>query len=75
VDGSPYTPTVATKRSSAGSYEQAKQAKSLDPEYQKLTVYIPRTLHRAVKSKLVLQGKELSQLVSELLESWNNRTR
>jgi hypothetical protein len=46
-------------------------AKSQDPTYTKFTTYIPVDLHRAVKMKLVGQGRELSDLVEELLRRWN----
>ena len=46
-------------------------AKSQDPAYTKFTTYVPIELHRAVKAKLVGQGRELSGLVAELLREWN----
>lgn len=46
-------------------------AKSQDPAYTKFTTYIPIELHRAVKAKLVGQGRELSDLVEEVLRDWN----
>lgn len=45
-------------------------AKSQDPSYVKLTAYIPKHIHRAVKSRLVEQDKEISVLVNELLTEW-----
>jgi hypothetical protein len=39
----------------------------------KFTTYVPIQLHRAVKSKLVGQGRELSDLVEQLLREWNGR--
>lgn len=46
-------------------------AKSQDPAYTKFTTYIPIELHRAVKAKLVGKGRELSDLVEEVLREWN----
>ena len=46
-------------------------AKSQNPSYTKFTTYIPIELHRSVKAKLVGQGRELSDLVEELLRGWN----
>lgn len=46
-------------------------AKSQDPAYTKFTTYIPIDLHRAVKAKLVGEGRELSDLVEEVLREWN----
>lgn len=46
-------------------------AKSKDPGYQKLTVYIRKEVHLAAKRKLLDQGGgELSALVEELLADW-----
>lgn len=48
-------------------------AKSQDPAYMKFTTYIPVDVQRAVKSRLVGQGRELSDLVEQLLREWNGR--
>ncbi|MBL0159461.1 MAG: hypothetical protein IPP47_20490 [Bryobacterales bacterium] len=45
-------------------------AKSRDPRYVKFTTYIPREMHLRAKSRLVSQGRELSDLVAELLDGW-----
>ncbi|HEY3412154.1 MAG TPA: hypothetical protein VGM51_03745 [Armatimonadota bacterium] len=45
-------------------------AKSRDPRYVKFTTYIPRDMHLRAKSRLVSQGRELSDLVAELLDGW-----
>lgn len=45
-------------------------AKSRDPRYVKFTTYVPRELHLRAKSRLVGQGRELSDLVAELLNGW-----
>ena len=46
------------------------RGKRSDPDYTQVTVYLPKTLHRGVRSKLALQGREFSQLVEELLTDW-----
>ena len=45
-------------------------AKSRDPRYVKFTTYIPKEMHLKAKSRLVSQGRELSDLVAELLDGW-----
>jgi hypothetical protein len=45
-------------------------AKSADPAYMKLTTYVRKTTHLAVKTRLVSKKKELSDLVEELLSDW-----
>ena len=45
--------------------------KRTNPDYQQVTVYIPRTLHDQVKIALIQEGrKEFSELVGELLAKW-----
>jgi hypothetical protein len=48
-------------------------AKSVDPDFLKFTTYIRKRTHRAVKVRLVEQGRELSDLVEELLSDWLQR--
>jgi hypothetical protein len=48
-------------------------AKSQNPSFIKLTAYVPRELHRAVKVRLVEQGREISGLVEELVAEWLKR--
>lgn len=45
-------------------------AKSVDPAYVKFTTYVRKKTHLAVKSRLVAQERELSDLVEELLQQW-----
>lgn len=48
----------------------ASGSKSTDPEFMKFTTYIRKATHRAVKTRLVSQGRELSDLVEELMANW-----
>jgi hypothetical protein len=49
----------------------AKQlAKSVDPEYVKFTTYIRKTTHKSLKVKALQQGRELSDLIEELVHTW-----
>jgi hypothetical protein len=48
----------------------AKLAKSADPDFTKFTVYVRRTTHRAAKLRAVGEGRELSEVVEELLTRW-----
>jgi len=47
-----------------------RRGKSADPDYIKLTTYIKRGTHLAVKKRLLDEGKEISELVEELMQSW-----
>lgn len=48
-------------------------AKSKDEDFVKFTSYVRRRTHRAVKTRLVEQGREMSDLVEELLSQWLER--
>jgi len=45
-------------------------AKSVDPEYTKFTTYVRKTTHRAAKLRAVEEGRELSDVVQELIADW-----
>jgi hypothetical protein len=45
-------------------------AKRSDTDFVKFTTYVRRDTHRAVKVRLVQQGRELSDLVEQLLADW-----
>lgn len=48
-------------------------SKSTDPEFMKFTTYVRKTTHRAVKTRLVSEGRELSDLVEDLMFKWLER--
>ena len=59
--------TVRKKRRQAG--------KRSNPDYEQIGAYIPKSLHLAVKKRLLEeQGLDFSDLVKELLEEWVGRT-
>lgn len=58
-----------------GEEPKRKLSKRDDENYQKFTVYIPKSVHRRTKSIAADQGKELSLLVEELLIEYNRRHR
>lgn len=45
-------------------------AKSKNDDFLKFTTYVRKRTHRAVKARLVEQGREMSDLVEELLIQW-----
>lgn len=50
-----------------------KLAKSKDPNYTQAMSYLPKSLHRRVKSALLLEENsdiDFSELVGDLLEEW-----
>ena len=48
----------------------AKRAKSTDPNYMKFTTYVRKSTHRAAKLRAVGEGRELSEVVEELISQW-----
>lgn len=66
---SPSQPSGATEQPRDSLHESpGSRGKRSDPDFQKFTVYIPRTTHRAAKAIANLQGRELSEVVGELLQ-------
>jgi hypothetical protein len=47
-----------------------RSSKSTDPEFMKFTTYVRKITHRAVKTRLVSEGRELSDLIEELMFKW-----
>lgn len=45
-------------------------AKSVDPEYVKFTTYIRKSTHKRLKMEGLQQGRELSELIEDLVEKW-----
>lgn len=63
--------THAIEQQPANSARRRRSGKSKDPDYQQVTIYIPRALHDKVKIALIQEHKkEFSQLVEEVLNGW-----
>ena len=60
--------TVATR--SLPETNSTRLAKRADPDLMKFTTYIRKSTHLGVKTRLVSKGRELSDLVEELLANW-----
>lgn len=50
--------------------KEKKQAKGNNPEYMSTTFYLPKQLHRQLKMAAVDEGKEMSDIVAELVDRW-----
>jgi hypothetical protein len=70
-----------SKESGRPSVRQASRAaprrggtrgKSADPAFVKLTSYIRRDTHLAVKKRLLDEDREISELVQDLMVGWLN---
>jgi ribosomal protein L1 len=46
------------------------KTKSTDPNYVRTTVYLPKQLHRRMKSMALAQDRQMSDIMAELVENW-----
>ena len=63
---------AVTDNAGAAAATARRPGKSADPAFTKLTSYIRKDTHQAVKIRLLQEGKgrEFSEVVQELLEGW-----
>ncbi|MCG6133413.1 MAG: CopG family transcriptional regulator [Nostoc sp. LLA-1] len=45
-------------------------SKSTDPAYTRTTIYLPKQLHRQLKTVAAAQERQMSDIVAELVEQW-----
>jgi hypothetical protein len=45
-------------------------AKNKDPNYQRTTLYLPKSLHRKLKAAAANSDREMSDIMQELIEQW-----
>ncbi len=62
--------TTAANTRKPATRARASTPKSKPDVQKQLNVLIPQELHRRVKVKATLEGKNLGALVEELLEEW-----
>jgi hypothetical protein len=46
------------------------KSKSTDPDYVRTTVYLPKKLHRKLKLAAAADERQMSDIMTELLEKW-----
>ena len=69
VSTEPTQTVETTKASNRG--RGRPPGKRTNPDYQQVTIYIPRALHDQAKIALIQEGrKEFSELIGDLLASW-----
>lgn len=51
----------------------AQMSKSKDPDFQRTTIYMPRTLHRRFKAAVAIRDEDMSDIVTLLVEQWLER--
>lgn len=45
-------------------------SKSTNPEYTRTTIYLPKHLHRKLKAAAASQDRQMSDIMTELVEQW-----
>jgi hypothetical protein len=45
-------------------------SKSTSPDYTRTTIYLPKQLHRQLKAAAASQDRQMSDIVTELIEQW-----
>ncbi|MDJ0677798.1 MAG: CopG family transcriptional regulator [Calothrix sp. MO_167.B42] len=56
------------------SEKSSRKTKSTDPNYVRTTFYLPKSVHRRLKAVAVSQERQMSDIVTELLEQWLSNT-
>ena len=46
------------------------KSKSTNPDYVRTTVYLPKKLHRSLKLAAAADDRQMSDIITELLEKW-----
>ena len=52
--------------------QTSKKAKSVNPDYTRTTLYLPKKMHKKLKAIALEQETEMSSIVEELIEGWLN---
>lgn len=50
--------------------QTSKKAKSVNPDYTRTTVYLPKKMHKKLKAIALDEEKEMSSILEELIETW-----
>ncbi len=45
-------------------------SKSKNPDYQRTTVYLPKTIHRKLRAAAMEEGREMSDVIEDLVKQW-----
>lgn len=51
-------------------HSDVQTSKSKDPTYQRTTIYLPKAVHRKLKAAAANEDKEMSDIVTELVQQW-----
>ena len=68
------SPKEANKETTHTTYKsldaQTSKAKSVNPDYTRTTIYLPKKMHKKFKAIAVEEEREMSQIVEELIGAW-----
>jgi molybdopterin-guanine dinucleotide biosynthesis protein A len=48
----------------------APTPKSKDPDYQRTTVYLPKSLHRKLRAAAISDDRQMSDVIEEIVAQW-----
>lgn len=66
------------KRDNSRDFNEEKvsfKSKSTDPDYVRTTVYLPKKLHRKLKLAAAADERQMSDIMTELVEQWLEKKR
>ena len=64
---------VGSAQSKAGGLAAPRVGKRSDPAYRQISTYVRSDLYRLVKRELLMEDRDFSDLVDELLGEWVSR--
>jgi hypothetical protein len=64
---------VGSAQSEAGGLATPRVGKRSDPAYRQISTYVRSDLYRLVKRELLMEDRDFSDLVDELLGEWVSR--
>lgn len=64
---------VSAKEASQPDAPAAKVGKRSDPAYRQISTYVRSDVYRAVKRELLMDERDFSDLMDELLSEWVSR--
>ncbi|MDJ0775604.1 MAG: CopG family transcriptional regulator [Mastigocoleus sp. MO_167.B18] len=61
---------ISRDRSQSNEVQSSPRSKSTDPNYTRTTVYLPKQLHRQLKTAAASEARQMSDIIIELIEEW-----
>jgi hypothetical protein len=68
TDLSPSEATLSVPQSKTLS--DKRTTKSTDPDYTRATIYLPKQLHKQIKTAAVIEEREMSDIVAEAISQY-----